>query len=205
MSRAILISAVIIGVMGCAGNRARVGSQRVVERTPNKVPSWIGQSSWEKGENIFYVGAAPGRADFALGLREAKADAEKKLVEQIRQKIRTEFGSAVEGQNVDGQMGNYVKDVITKVSENIAVSGAIQDDSYFEKVEERTGSGVRYAFNCWTTVRLKHSDYLEARRSASVGAVAEARKVNNARAEATLKRAFEKLENTAPATVLSRP
>lgn len=199
----IFVGAIVIGVMGCAG-RHPIGSQRVVERTPSKAPSWVGQASWEKGVNIFYVGAAPTRADFALGLREAKADAEKKMVEQIRQRIRTEFGSAIEGQNVDGQTGSYVKDTIVKVSENVQVSGALQDETYIEKVEETTAAGVRYNFNCYTVVRLAQADYLEARKNALDGAVAEAHRANNARAEETLKRAFEKLEGTTSTTALKQ-
>lgn len=181
---------------GCASLGGRTGSQRIVERIPNSQPDWRGRSSWEAKDTLYFVGAVSGRSDMALGLREAKAEGEKKLAEQIRQRIRTEFGSAIEGQNVDSQTGAYVKDIIAKVSENIEVSGVRQAETFVEKVEETTGFGVRYIYNAYTLLDLPKADYLEARKRALDGAVAEARKARNTKAEESLKAAFGKLEGT---------
>ena len=198
MNRAMVVVAGMVVAMavctGCSTLGGNVGKQRVVERIPDKTPKWRGKSYWEKGKTLNYVGAVTGRSDMALGLREAKGEAEKKLAEQIRQKIRTEFGSAIEGQNVDGRTGTYVKDLIVKASENVQVSGAKQAETFVEKVEEKTVRGVKYVFNCFTLVQLDRADYLEARQSAMDGALAEARRARNDKAEASLQRAFEKLE-----------
>jgi len=187
---------------GCATMRTQVGSQRVVERIPGSAPDWKGKSYWEGQEKYFYVGAVTNRRDMALGLREAKAEGEKKLVEQIRQRIRTEFGSAVEGQNVDSQTGSYVRDLIAKVSDNVEVSGIMSAETYVEKAEESTGFGVKYVYNCYTQLQLSKADYLEARRRAMEGALAQARIMANAKAEASLSKAFEKLADV-PSSVPS--
>jgi hypothetical protein len=188
---------------GCASMRTQVGSQKVVERIPRTTPDWVGRSYWEEKGQHFYIGAVATRSDMALGLREAKAEGEKKLVEQIRQRIRTEFGSAIEGQNIDRQTGSYVRDLIAKVSDNVEVSGVQPSETYIEKVEESTGFGVKYVYNCYAQLQLSQGDYLEARHRALEGALEQARTAANAKAEASLSDAFGKLQNKtqAPASV----
>ncbi|MEK7214354.1 MAG: hypothetical protein AAB289_01995 [Chloroflexota bacterium] len=196
MKTQLLLLALGLGLMsGCATFGGKTGSQRVVERIPSNEPTWKGKSAWEKKDALCYAGAVAGRSDMALALREARAEGEKKVAEQIRQKIRTEFGSAVEGQNLDNQLGTYVRDLIVKVSENVAVSGVKQSETFVEKVEETTGFGVRYLYNAYALLELAKADYLQARKDALDGAVSEARRANNARAEESLKKAFEKLES----------
>ena len=202
MKKAILLgmAAVVVLISGCVTMRNPVGSQRIVERIPKDEPAWKGRSSWEESGNYVYIGAVTNRADMALGLREAKAEGEKKLAEQIRQRIRTEFGSALEGQNLDGQTGSYVSDLIAKVSDNIEVSGVSMDETYVEKVEETTIAGVRYVYNCYAKLRLEKTDYAEARRRVLEGALENARVEANAKAEESLRRAMMRLESRSGGT-----
>ena len=167
-------------------------------RVPNVEPEWKGRSFWEKKEVFNYVGAVDNRTDMALCVREARAEGEKQLAEQIRQRIRTEFGSALEGQNMDGNTGSYVKDLIAKVSENVQVSGVKQAETFVEKVEETTGFGVKNSFTCYALLALDRPDYLEARKAAVDGTLAQVRQAQNAKAEESLKEAFEKLDGGAP-------
>ena len=196
MNKAMLAAvAVAVNLLsGCATLHDRVGTQRVVERIPRTEPDWIGKSFWEASDRYFYVGAVTNRADMALGLREAKAEGEKKLVEQIRQRIRTEFGSAIQGQNLDGQTGSYVSDLIAKVSDNVEVSGVRMEETYIEKVEETTGTGVRYVYNCYAELQLAKADYGEARRRVLDGALETAKAAANAKAEEALRGAMSRLE-----------
>lgn len=184
----------VVLASGCATMRNQVGSQRIVDRIPRNEPDWIGKSFWEGAGTYVYVGAVANRADMALGLREAKAEGEKKLAEQIRQRIRTEFGSALEGQNLDGQTGSYVRDLIAKVSDNVEVSGVRMEETYVEKAEETTVSGVRYVYNCYAKLQLEKSDYAEARQRVLGGALEQAKKAANAKAEDSLRRAMGRLE-----------
>lgn len=196
MNRSMWLGPVLIVNLasGCATLHYPVGSQRIVERIPRAEPDWIGKSFWERPGTYVYIGAVTNRADMALGLREAKAEGEKKLAEQIRQRIRTEFGSAIEGQNLDGQTGSYVSDLIAKVSDNVVVSGVRIEETYVEKVEETTTSGVRYLYNCYAQLQLEKADYADARRRVLDGALEQAKTAANAKAEDSLKRAMGKLE-----------
>ena len=182
----------------CAGNRWRVGSQTVVESIPASQPGWVEKSAFEKGGTFYYHGAVTGRSDMALALREARAEGEKAVVEQIRQTIRTEFGSSMEGQNVENNTGSYVRDLLAKVSENVEVSGVSQAEQYVQKIEEETSGGVRYVWNCHVLMGLSRTDYEEARRRAFEGALSKAHAENNAKAEQALNSAFQKLEGAGP-------
>lgn len=194
IASAIGLAAVFLGA--CASPRM-IGRQTKVMSLPEKQPDWTAKASFERGERLFFHGAVTGRSDMALGLREARAEAEKKLAEEVRQRIRTEFGAAIEGQNVDGNTGSYVLDRIAKASENVAVSGVAQNEQYVEKIEETTAAGVRYVWDCYTLVSIARSDYLQARQDALGGALALARDEKNRKAEEALNRAFRKLEGAA--------
>ena len=193
------INAVITLVAGalclsaCAGLQTNIGTQRIVERMPGNMPSWVEKSGWDKSDRLYFTGAITNAHDQALGLREARAEGEKKVVEQIRSKIRTEFGNAIEGQNQENSLGAYVKDVIVKVSENVEISGISQSEQYIEKVEERVSPGVRYLYNCHVLLTLSREDYLEARRRVFEGALQKAQAQRNVKAEVSLRNAFDRL------------
>lgn len=185
----------LIVLTGCGGGQKNlVGRQTAVSNLPGDAPSWLNKGSYEDKGRLFYRGAVTGRMDMALGLREARAEAEKTLAEEIKQRIRTEFGSSIQGENLEGGVGSHVSDIIAKVSENVQVSGAKLTEQYSQKLEERTAYGLRYVWDCYALVSLSREDYLEARRMTLQGAVAKAREEKNLKAEIALKDAFRKLE-----------
>jgi len=194
-----MIVAVMSGVVGvlalssCHGPQVKMGEQRIVERMPNQEPSWKMKSEFEEKDKLYFQGAVTGVSDMALGIRQARAEGEKKVAERIKSKIRTEFGSAIEGQNIDNNLGAYVKDVIAKVSENVEISGISQKEQYVEKVQESTGYGVKYLYNAYVLLELPRTDYQEARRKVLEGAINQVHQAQNAKAEETLKEVQQRL------------
>jgi hypothetical protein len=167
----------------------------LVESLPAAQPAWYGRpAAEEKDGRISFAGLVEGRQDYALGLREARAEAEKGLAESIRQRILVEYGAATEGDNRDGQQGRWARDVIVKATERVTVSGARLEDQYARRYRERTREGVRYLWQLSALVSMSKEDYLEARRAAMTDALAQARAANNDAARRLLERAFEKLE-----------
>lgn len=192
----------VLGLSACGtGEKRLVGKQTPVFSLPEKMPSWVAKTFYEEDGHLFYRGAVNDRTDMALGVREAGAEAEKNLAEEIKQRIRTEFGSAIEGENLEGGLGSHVRDLIAKISENVEISGARLSEQFVQKFEEQTPGGVRYVWDCYALVSVSKADYLEARRAALNGAIAKAREEKNAKAEAALKDAFGKLEGAAQAAV----
>jgi len=192
-------SAALCGLLGlllagCAAHDRQMGKARLVSSLPDSKPDWVAKASYEADGRIFYKGAVTGRQDMALGLRESRGEAEKKLAEEIRSRIRTEFGSAIEGQNEANSLGAYLKDIIAKVSDDVEVSGVSERGQYVEKWEVKAPEGVRYQWDCYSLLSISREDYLEARRHVQDQALRKVRDDRNAKAEASLKDAFGKLE-----------
>ena len=73
---------------------------------------------------MFFSGGITNVYDYALGLRQAKAEAIKSLVEAIKVKARTEFANVTKGQNLsEADLGRCVEDTVGLVADNIDVSG----------------------------------------------------------------------------------
>lgn len=200
----IVVGIVVFGLVGCSSTP--VGSRRVVFTFPGGgLPGWTRTPYSEKDKKMFYRGMVGDRLDMALGIREAKAEAEKELVEQIKQKIRVEFGSALVGNNVTDRGGSNIRSVIVKVSENIEVSGIRLEDTYTEQQEEKLEDSVRYSYNCYALVGITAADYAEARARVYESAVSLLRRAQDAKAEAVLEKAWESLNKTSagPAVVVS--
>ncbi len=203
--KALTAGMLLLGLTGCAGSQKNlVGKQTTVSNLPGDAPAWLTRGSYEDSGRFFYRGAVTGRTDMALGLREARAEAEKTLAEEIKQRIRTEFGSSIKGENLEGGLGSHVSDIIAKVSENVQVSGAKLSEQYSQKLEERTAYGLRYVWDCYALVSLSREDYLEARRMTLQGALAKVRDEKNLKAEIALKDAFRKLEGANESAVAAK-
>lgn len=194
-----------LGLSACGtGGKKLNGQQTLVFSTPEKSPKWVreGKAFYEENDRFFYSAAVNARMDMALGMREARAEAEKNLSEEIKQLIRTKLGSSVEGVNTDHGLGSHVLDLIAKVSENVQVSGAKLTSQFVQKFEERTPFGLHYVWDCYAQVSITKEDYLIARRDVFNGAVAKAREEKNIKAEMALTEAFRKLEAVPPTIVV---
>jgi len=193
-----LLCVSLLGLAACTS--VPVGSRKVVASFPGgSIPSWAKAPYFEKDKKMFYRGIVSDRLDMALGIREAKAEAEKELVEQIKQKIRVEFGSAMVGNNVTDRGGSNVRSAIVKVSENIDVSGIRLEDTYYEQQEEKLEDGVKYAYNCYALVSISNADYAEARARVYESAISALRAAQDAKAEIVLEKAWANLNKPAAA------
>ena len=181
---------------GCAGPKVRpVGSQKIIEREPAKKPEWVGVPYFEDEKTMYFSGAVKGVADYAVGLRQAKAEAMKNVAESIQTKAKTEFVENTRGANLSpDDLGKFVQDGIAMTADNINISGLLPSESYYEKVEEVTATGVRYFYNCSVLFQLPIKDYKMARNRALNGLAEKAKKENNAAAEKAAMSLLDKLK-----------
>ncbi|MFH1415707.1 MAG: hypothetical protein ABIH89_06450 [Elusimicrobiota bacterium] len=181
---------------GCAGVPLKVGSQRIVEKSAIQQPEWLQVPFYEKKEMMYFSGTVKGVGDYAVGLRQAKAEAMKNVAESIQTKARTEFIENTRGVNLSTEdLGRFVQDGIAMVADNINISGLFPIEYYYEKVEEITESGVRYFFNCSALLKLPESDYKTGRKMAIKGLASKARKQLDKDAELAAVKLLEKLED----------
>jgi len=186
----------VLGLLGCGGPAVRpVGTQTVVERSTAKTPEWVLVPYFEDETTMYFSGALKGVGDYAVGLRQAKAEAMKNVAESIQTKAKTEFVQNTRGANLTPEdLGRFVQDGIAMTADNINISGLLPAESYYEKVEEITDTGVRYFYNCSVLFQLPIVDYKQARSRAINGLADQARKENNAAAEKAAMGLLEKLQ-----------
>ena len=111
---------------GCGASKAMKEKQALVEvQSPivvtktgqDKRPDWTSENPFrEDDKGLYFSGGIMGGADYALTIRLAKAEATKNLLESIQIKLRSEFSSAIHGQNrIDNDLGRYATDGVAWV------------------------------------------------------------------------------------------
>ena len=183
-----IVSAVMVSVFaiaGCGGPKVRpVGSQTVIEKSSAKTPEWVVAPFFEDETTMYFSGTLRGVGDYAVGLRQAKAEATKNVAEAIETKAKTEFVQNTRGSNLPGEdLGRFVQDGIAMTADNVNISGLLPAESYYEKVEEVTETGVRYFYNCSVLFQLPVQQYKEARNRAINGLASKAREIKDKAAE----------------------
>ncbi|MEA2081548.1 MAG: hypothetical protein U9O97_02250 [Elusimicrobiota bacterium] len=193
----VLTAAVSVFVLaGCGGPKVRpVGSQTVIEKSSDKTPEWVITPFFEDETTMYFAGTLRGVGDYAVGLRQAKAEAMKNVAEAIKTKAKTEFVQNTRGSNLPGEdLGRFVQDGIAMTADNINVSGLLPAESYYEKVEEVTETGVRYFYNCSVLFQIPTQQYKESRNRALNGLAEKARKEKDKAAENAAMSLLDKLQ-----------
>ena len=182
-------------IAGCAAQKkAVVGAERVVERSASKKPEWILTPSFEQDNMMYFSGGVTRRGNYALGLRQAKAEAIKNLAEGVQARVRTEFTAATQGANIsESDLGEFVSDAVGIITENLNIQGLQPVEVYYEKIEKTTHTGVEYFYNCYNLVAIKQSDYMQAREIALNGLADKAKEANNRKAEDIANKLMERL------------
>ena len=107
-----------------------------------------------------------GGADYTLTLRLARAEATKNLLESIQIKARSEFSSAMQGNNRNqSDIGRYVTDTVAWTVDNIKVRGIRQREIYYEQIFDPASQGFKY--NAWVQLEISKADYAKAKVNAA--------------------------------------
>ncbi|EFK08792.1 conserved domain protein [delta proteobacterium NaphS2] len=140
----------------------------VVEKTgQDGRPNWTTKQTFCEQDGAFvYTGGVMGGADYALTLRLARSEATKNLLESIQIKARSEFSSAIHGQNrTESDLGRYVTDAVAWTVDNIKISGIRQHEIYCEKILDPISQSLKYS--AWVQVEISRSDYVKAKTDAA--------------------------------------
>ncbi|MFH1957588.1 MAG: hypothetical protein ABIJ15_03850 [bacterium] len=192
----LFVAVFVFSLVGCGGPVVRpVGSQTVIEKSADKTPEWVMVPFFEDETTMYFSGALKGVGDYAVGLRQAKAEAMKNVAESIQTKAKTEFVQNTRGANLSpDDLGRFVQDGIAMTADNINISGLLPAESYYEKVEEITEVGVKYFYNCSVLFQLPVQDYKQARNRAINGLADKAKEEQNKAAEEAAMGLLDKLQ-----------
>jgi hypothetical protein len=146
---------------GCGGKQTSiVGSERVIEKS-GSTPKWVNKIPRENDEFFFFRGFKTGALSLEDGLTDARANAIRQVLEMIQaqglvdyKKARVEHGLAETREDV----GSITSDGLKILSRTVAM-GVKEMESYTEKVERSTSSGLRYVYNVYTLVRYPKAEF----------------------------------------------
>lgn len=180
----------------CATRGPVVGKERIIQ-TSGKKGDWVSSevSFFEKDKMLFFRGQVSKVNDLTMGLRQAEAEAKKRMVGKIAELVQAEFTTYAIGANMsEYDRGNFVADGIAWVSEKVQITGSVPFKSYWEKVEITKDYGIEYAYNVYTLLQIPKKDYNKARNRAINGLFEKAKEVKNKKAEEAALELKKKLE-----------
>ena len=165
----------VLLLLGCTSKAAKQNEAFIEAQKPvivqkmgqEKRPDWTSEKPYIEDEVGFhFAGGFMGGADYALTLRLAKSEAMKSLLESIQVKARSEFSSAIHGQNrTDGDLGRYVTDTVAWTIDNLRIGGIRQDRIYYEQIFDPVSQAFKY--NSWVQLGISRADYVKAKTDAT--------------------------------------
>ncbi|HUU30009.1 MAG TPA: hypothetical protein VM123_19565 [archaeon] len=184
----ILLVLAAVFSFGCSANKlTAVGSERIIEKSGDK-PEWVKKIPKESQEFYYFRGFKTSALSLEDGLTDARSNAIRQVLEMIQsqglvdyKKARVERGLA----EVREDIGSVTSDGLKILSQTVA-SGVKELESYTEKVERITPSGLRYFYNVYTLVRYPKSEFDKAVALAAQERSSRMRGQNNEQAQEVL-------------------
>jgi hypothetical protein len=178
----------------CGARVLRPGEERVVD-TSGRKHSWVTseEPAFHQDDTWFFRGQAMGVADLTLGLRQAEADAKKRIISKIAEQVATEYSEYAIGAGAsDGDKSVFVSDGISWATEAITVAGVAPVKTYWERVEKWPAR--TRAYKIYVLVALSDADYAQAQERAVRAIEQRARAKADRRAEEAAQRLRHRLE-----------
>lgn len=184
----------IIITIGCSSTR-EVGSEIIVDKS-GSTPSWVLTPTQDDADFIFVTGEVTKANDRSFGMNQAYADGVGKVMNTMQNAVSTETAQAFEGANLsDGDLGRYTKIGVAWISDTYKISGVQNPEVYWEKVEVKTNTGVKYNYNCYSLLKISRADYNRALEGAFYEMQKKAQEENNKKAEQTTKEMLDRLKS----------
>jgi len=180
----ILLFIAIISLPMCAGNKRVVGSQVLIEKSGDK-PDWITEIPENKKGMMYFRGIKTNAATLDGGINDARQHAYQQISEFINTEVNVDYERARVEYGIpkdDKDIGSVVRDTLISLSREV-VKGAREKQTYYEKYEETTPSGVRVFYNVYTLVQLSEEDLKRSAEQVIEREKEKAREMKNKKAE----------------------
>jgi hypothetical protein len=179
---------------GCAGT-SQIGSEKTIEKS-GSTPNWINTPTSDNGEFMLVTGELTKANDRSFGMNQAYADGVRKLMNTMQNDVKTQSSLALRGANLDeGDIGRFSEFTVAWISDTYKVSAVQNPETYWEKVEVKTLSGVKYNFNCYSLLKISKKDYNKALEGAYNDMKKKAQDENNKKAELTANKLIDELKS----------
>jgi len=177
---------------GCSGS-SEIGSEKTVDKSGG-TPDWVLKPTVEQDDFILVTGEITQAKDRSFGMNQAYADGVRKLMNMMQNAVKTQSSLVMRGNNMnDDDIGKFSEFAVGWVSDTKNIAGVKNPDSYWEKIEKKTASGVTYYYNCYSQLKISKVDYNKALEGAFNAIKKKAVEENNKKAEDTAKKLIEDL------------
>jgi len=181
----LVLSCFVLGLfLGCAGPKVKVGNQKVIETSGSK-PDWLIKIPETKGGKAYFRGIKTNAPTLEGALTDARMSASRQVAEMSKTEANIDYENARVERGIakdDRAIGSVIKDGIIMLSDAL-VQGLKESESYYEKVEETTQTGVIYFYNYQILTTITEEDYKRVANSVYEKQIAKAREENNKKAE----------------------
>jgi hypothetical protein len=128
-----------------------------------------------------------------MALREAEADAKKRLVGLVSERVEAEYTQYATSSG-GAEPSRFVADGISWASRQVQVSGARPAKTYWERVAVAQPAGFEYHWRAYCLLEVSKSDVELAKKRASEALDQRRRRLEERQAEEEAKRLREKLD-----------
>jgi len=184
----------LIMFCGCSGS-SEIGSEKTVDKS-GSTPNWINIPTSDNGEFVFVTGELTKGTDRSFGMNQAYADGVRKLMNTMQNAVKTQSSLALRGANMDeGDVGRFSEFAVAWISDTYRIAAVQNPESYWEKIEVKTLSGVTYNYNCYSLLKISKKDYNKALEGAYLDMKKKAQEENNKKAEETSNKLIDELKS----------
>lgn len=178
----VIMSVLILPV--CAGTKKVVGSQTLIEKSGDK-PDWLTEIPENKKGMMYFRGLKTNAATLDGGINDARQHAFQQIAEFINTEVNVDYERARVEYGIprdDKDIGSVVRDTVISLAREV-VKGAREKQSYWERYEEVTPTGVRTFYNVYMLVQLSEEDLKRTAERVIEREKEKAREMKNKKAE----------------------
>src|SRR3972149_8111673 len=190
----LLVVATALVFHGCGGKLAGLkGAEEVVE-TSGKKPGMVSKNLWfeEQKDARFFLGFSDQAKDHDVALRVAELEGRKHIIEAIGSDIRVEGTRGLSGSEKES-VGRFFEESMAYLTNNMRLSGAILQETYWEKWARSGYGDVSYYYKAYGIVRISRKDYEMARTMAADTLIGKASQERDLQAEKAARDAKQRL------------
>jgi len=190
----LFVLAIFISIQGCGGKLAGLkGAEELVE-TSGKKPKMVSKNLWfeEEKDARYFLGFSAETHDQDVALRVAELEGRKHIIEAIGTDIRVEGTRGLSGSEKES-VGRFFEESMAYLTNNMRLSGAILQETYWEKWARSGYGDVSYYYKAYGIVRISREDYERARTMAADMLIGRAAQERNLQAERAAREAKQRL------------
>jgi len=190
----LIVVATALALQGCGGKLTGLkGAEELVE-TSGKKPSMVSKNLWfeEDKDTRFFLGFSDQAKDHDVALRVAELEGKKHIIEAIGTDIRVEGTRGLSGPEKES-VGRFFEESMAYLTNNMRLSGAILQETYWEKWARSGYGDVSYYYKAYGIVRISKVDYERAMAVTADALIGMAAQERNLQAERAARDAKKRL------------